>query len=546
MTKLFIQVIIVFICVYSNAVAATIYMGPAEAYTDLKSAMAAMSSCDTLIIRDGTYIGNDNIINSDINQDPPDGSENNYTIIKAEHDGKVFFDGEYSRHPVVLKMCSYIQFEGLLWGRSSGDVVGLGSTPQPHHLKFFRCGFFDAQQFSPTSATGGCAVVVGTVNHVLLEECYAYGNYRYGFYAGKSGSEIIFRRCLARVDSCNTTTGISAFNVYDAQNVELQNCIGIDINNSANYYLANNVATIPRNYMVRDTTEGYETTGIYHRGCIALNSTVGMALMGTSGLIPSAVFINSVFWNTYYGTWCRVGGISFDHCTIGKIHGATSAEAISYSHGVFLEEGSDPVTNTIIYGISQKEAVQGNGTYSAGDYNYFYNNPAGNYKTWTPGANDQINIDPMAGSLQYLVRIEPASSYSQVASDGGDIGATIIYQYGKAGTLWGEDGYNKLQDGTNGQAVVELWPFPNEDLIKTNMAGYSYDDGSGGAPEITGARGFCTGTSRDGTSQTLTKYIWEYLGNQILDSVYGATYSHNVGAGSANRMQSGTSITIGE
>jgi hypothetical protein len=46
------------------------------------------------------------------------------------------------------------------------------------------------------------------------------------------------------------------------------------------------------------------------------------------------------------------------------------------------------------------------------------------------------------------------------------------------------------------------------------MASYS---GPGGR----GARGFATGNSKDGAPQTLTKYIWEYLGNQIPPEVYG-------------------------
>jgi MYXO-CTERM domain-containing protein len=46
------------------------------------------------------------------------------------------------------------------------------------------------------------------------------------------------------------------------------------------------------------------------------------------------------------------------------------------------------------------------------------------------------------------------------------------------------------------------------------MAGYA----GGGAA---GARGFCAGTSQDGTPQTLTKYIWEYLGNPIPAEIYG-------------------------
>ena len=74
--------------------------------------------------------------------------------------------------------------------------------------------------------------------------------------------------------------------------------------------------------------------------------------------------------------------------------------------------------------------------------------------------------------------------------------------------LYGETGYNS-------DTGLSMWPFPNESLIKTKMAAYS---NSG----VSGARGFCTGTSKDGTTQTLTKYIWEYLGNQLPSDIYGS------------------------
>ena len=45
--------------------------------------------------------------------------------------------------------------------------------------------------------------------------------------------------------------------------------------------------------------------------------------------------------------------------------------------------------------------------------------------------------------------------------------------------------------------------------MREHIRTYTYDDGSGGALEINGARGFCA----DG--QTLTNYIWGYLGNTV-------------------------------
>ena len=65
--------------------------------------------------------------------------------------------------------------------------------------------------------------MVSGCNHILFEECYAYGTFRYAFYSAGSAEKIIFRRCVARIDASNTTTGISAFTVYDAKETEIQN-----------------------------------------------------------------------------------------------------------------------------------------------------------------------------------------------------------------------------------------------------------------------------------------------------------------------------------
>ena len=62
--------------------ASTIYMGSGETYTNLQSALSALSGGDTLIIRDGTYTGATNVI--DNAHLPPSGSSGSYTVIMAE------------------------------------------------------------------------------------------------------------------------------------------------------------------------------------------------------------------------------------------------------------------------------------------------------------------------------------------------------------------------------------------------------------------------------------------------------------------------------
>jgi len=136
------------------------------------------------------------------------------------------------------------------------------------------------------------------------------------------------------------------------------------------------------------------------------------------------------------------------------------------------------------------------------NYNCFYNNTV-NYRNTTPGTHDIININPLTNSLFYLPRIESNSDLSGKASDGGAIGATVMKRIGVSGTLWGETGYKIT-------TAEDLWPWPNEDIIKMNMRTYKH-------PQINADRGFCAdGKQLNGVDDiTLTSYIWEYLGNPI-------------------------------
>lgn len=133
-------------------------------------------------------------------------------------------------------------------------------------------------------------------------------------------------------------------------------------------------------------------------------------------------------------------------------------------------------------------------------------------------------------SNRYLPLLPDESPLHSGGENNAQVGASIIYQYGKSGTVWGEDGYNKLQDGTDGQEIVSLWPFPNEDIMKEHMRTYSYSDPNGVRPAITGARGFCAdGKQLNGVDDiTLTSYIWEYLGNKIPRDIYNTRQAGDI------------------
>jgi hypothetical protein len=93
------------------------------------------------------------------------------------------------------------------------------------------------------------------------------------------------------------------------------------------------------------------------------------------------------------------------------------------------------------------------------------------------------------------LRIEPGSKLKGRGYGGADIGANVLYRYGVDGSRHGEPDFNALTD-------TPLWPWPNEDRIKTEMC------------EKTGVtRGFCR-------ARSLTHYLWEYLGQPMPTDPY--------------------------
>jgi hypothetical protein len=507
----------------SGVNAATYYMP--DNCSNLQACFNKMIGGDTLIIRDGTYKGNSNVIDPLNYPAPPNGSSNAWTTIKAEHDGEVFFDGENQRDMFLLRWTSqknwYIKFEGIIWGRVSGTVV---YTTLANYVKFIKCGAFDAGNNSlpVTNENYGNSGKFGIgrgSNYILLEGCYAWGAGRNSFAAYGNpidSTHIIFRNCIARIDRVSASNPIYGIGMYSVDNCLVQNCITIDSDQDS-YYI-NDVNGIKHDWgggLCVATTDKV-ANNISFVNCLVLNSHVGGYDIAGNNNANNIHITNSVFWDLKTRTeedHVRVINVQLgvndlvDRCTFNLA-----------SEGTW---GFDGWKNTHYFNnntVSNYQNMIAKGGYSAlcfegitGNHNNFYNNT-------DPDQNsvftDSMNINPIYsssnpnGALKYITRIEKGSNL-----DGLNIGANIIYQVGKSGTLWGEEGYNLTQDGTHGQENISLWPFPNEDLIKRKMAQYYYDPQDDRTP-LNGSRGFAApGLGLYRGNITLTSYIWEYLGN---------------------------------
>lgn len=449
--------------------------------------LSQMAGGDTLSIADGTYSGTDNMITTA--NTPPVGSESVYTKVVAENSGGVIIDGGGSNQPFWYEPGSannvYWEFDGLIFQNSSAQNAYL---VRASYVKFFNCGFAEANDTSDSFYAHTCS-------YVLTEGCYSWGSARYHFHYYNTDYSI-FRRCVVRHD--RSSNGFQmGYQIYNSSYIYIQNCIFIDSDqdsyyNSPEQYFA---------YKVPQVSRGH----IYFTGNIALNSSASVLFIQEG---DNNTVLDMVGWDLANGIWHRgTGGLSLTSSTFGSLTG----------YGIKSDAATDTVQDNLFYNVDGI-VIHDAGTTLTNDYNSLYLGGT-DYSGATAGENsfcaDNSNaIDPADGtpgsgtaSLKYPVRIESGSDLDGAASDSDDIGATILKKIGTDGTLYGETGYATVTNN-------DLWPFPNEDLIRTKMAAYEYDDGGGGAPEITGDRGFCA------SGETLTKYIWEYLGNTIPCSIY--------------------------
>lgn len=483
--RIFILTIVVFswvlgICAVEEGWAATYYMP--DNFANLQSAMFAMSAGDTLIIRDGTYTGASNQITSTAH---PPVSSTTWTSIKAEHDGEVFFGDPNSNVSMLYVEStgnSHWQFEGITW---LGGGTHLGAVS---YVKFLRCG-------SGSNLVTGCPIPFSNnvSSYLLYEDCHAWGGGRYMFSSYLSDHNI-YRRCVGRTDAAITTHDgknepIGGIAIYGSSYCEVQNCILIDIDTPS--------------YWVYESLPGALTcpngtgSNVFFRGNIVLNSD--MPAGGSANGFTAVVRENNILWDvrgaTIYG-----GTTVFDHNTIGVMK-----TAAANSVGINGYNATITANNTIFNDLDGQYGALYN---VKSDYNYFYNNSVNYSGGSSAGSHDVTNVNPLTNSMLYLPRIESGTTLSGVASDGSNIGATVLKKIGVSGTLYGESGYNTTTNNN-------LWPFPNEGIIKKNFASYSH-------PTISGARGFAaTGKQLNGTDDiTLTSYIWEYLGNQLPSDIY--------------------------
>jgi MYXO-CTERM domain-containing protein len=475
----------------------------AAPFKTLAAAIAKMSGGSTLIVGDGTY--------AEPITGMPNGTASAYTTIAAENDWGVLIDGSHFPDTFVsgisLYEKSYVRIQGfrIKMSQSAANNAPV-QVVSSHHIKIVRC----SGSYGPVDGNAATFDVGPDCDYVLVEECYAYGGTRYMFIAYWS-DHTVFRRNVARNDYWAGSLQSAGFVTYDSVNTAFQNNIALDSsadNTAGGYY---------GGFWAENKDDHADDTSQTHDGNIVLNIKTSTYAAGISHekLSGTVIIRNLILWDSDSGYWGDQGlglpaNLLMQNLTIGNTSGSYDDNNGESADGTGVGISSamaNTVRNSLFY-LNHSFGIAG---YVSSDYNAFFKNGANAGGKHVPalGAHDVTSIDPATGGLRNLPRIEQGSALKAAGEAGAQIGAQVVNRVGVSGTLYGEPGWDVQTD-------EPLWPFPNEAQIKADMAAYS---GRGG----TGARGFCAGISKDGSPQTLTKYVWEYLGNQIPAEIYGCT-----------------------
>ncbi|MEJ2568770.1 MAG: hypothetical protein P8Z50_07890, partial [candidate division WOR-3 bacterium] len=330
-------------------------------------AFAHMSGGDTLYIKDGTYT--QEIIN------PPAGTSNAYTIIKAVDNGRVLIDGSdmeewHATLTIGGSESQYIIIEGLKFCANPNrpNIEPCQIVAGANHIKVFRCAFYNA------TADRNCAVLdIGPdVHDILIEECWTWGTGRYKVINYQS-QRVIFRRCVSRHDYYNiygeeVDNQTATFTMYDATDFLLQNCIAINSGNPDQTLTGTFYGGI-----WLENNDDRNTSGKI-QGCILLDLD-GLSAIRDPKIIGERIIENTVVWDSRGGYNAHSYFPStnpttlVNHCTFGNIFGSYGDESFAWGVGTEAELSIDAVTqNSIItsarsYGIAD---------YMTSDWNLFF------------------------------------------------------------------------------------------------------------------------------------------------------------------------------
>jgi len=466
-----------------------------------------LSAGDTLIVKNGTYYDMPNFINTREHDIPNGTASNNPTIIRAETPFGVRIENtgslNYYDNPLHLGSSKrFIKVDGFIFNIKNTIYPSNNSEISGDYNRITRCIF---RREGPMDQYGGWMVMGGDNN--LVEDSAGVGSSRYGFMIGgpsSSSQKNIFRRVVGRVDYTDSRQPKATFSVYgnnntlDVKDHIFQNCIAVDSQagptdlGAANYTWG--AWYLPKN-----------ATNVTITGSIALNvesHLAGFYLKELSG--NNVTLHNSIAWGIRGPAGHPIALPGF------KLNGGSGPSLIDHITVGDSDTGYDNSNGTgdvlVDSAFINNGAASSNGSGNPWD---IINNNAFIDQSHKHGTSP-LDVDSLP---THLIDTSTTASLNSTATDGSHVGATILHAVGVTGTLWGEPGYDQ-------QTTESLWPWPYEDEIKAVFA-ETNNSPSGVTPSTNNTRrGFAANVDSFGKSMTLTRYIWQQLGNAIPENIY--------------------------
>jgi hypothetical protein len=390
------------------------------------------------------------------------GAASAWNRIRARIDGTVIISAALT----LPTQDHYRVFEGLRFESNTSKSV------RGRYVKFLRCGFKGGPASGNTMnlAIGTNDVTPGA-QYVLLEDVYAFGpGGRYNILV-YNANKIVLRRVVVRHENgWSDPSGDPQANVsiYDSSEVLTQNLLLLDSRPTGYYEAAL--------YHPSNGTTTNHSNLIRHQGAVILNiGGNGIAFDGSRASTNNSVS-DSVVWGADYTSSIN------NAAHAGTLQNLTVGSASSGGINDWRGGGQFTLGRSILWQISGS--------------NLSSINHAGNV-CFNPVCSGETSLNPGTSGLRFLPRIENGSALASAGPGGTRVGATVLNRLGTPGSMYDEPGYDQVQS----QA---LWPWPHESAIQAAMcaqAGVS--------------SGFCA-------APTLTRYVWEMLGNPIPASIYGA------------------------
>ena len=440
-------------------------------YGSIGAAVGRMDPGDESVVDDGAY--------SEGIGDVPSGNTGAYSVVRSRNPLRVTLGGGIS-----VSGGSFVHVDGFRLNK------GFISVKRSDHVKVTRClvrGSGKADKVVEAS---------GHSSYIVFEDIAFCGSYRYAFFVGgtdDSSNHVIFRRCLFRGDYTMATQPFSGFAVYGhnssaasgSHHIAYQNCIAIDSNSSAG---AKNPWKHTPWYIFKGNHD------VIMDGCITLNNDQSGMLYGFmrnhyGGY--NSIVRNSVWWDNKCGKGAPFffrGGSSghayVENCTFGSQCRGLDAEL-------------DTSDNHLINSLFVRVGASVNGSFGSARYNSFDD----------PSQSLGSSVVPYKRDLKYIMRVESDSNRYRGGKDGHHVGAHIVKRLGTSGSLWGDPGWNT-------ETNENLWPWPYENEIGEWFRAENSPPAKASPSLNQTGRGFAV------EGQTLTKYLWGYLGNDLPPGSY--------------------------